>query len=914
MNLLSAARLSRLWTLLIPMTILMGCGDGDGPTRIANEPAAPYDGPPAACFDSLSFEDICDFSYSFAEFEGGPGTIVTIANEPLVAGDPGNTSDKAIGAIKARSASGAVFGGFVMTVLSTPPAPFDIPAGGTVTAKVWAQRPVPLLLEPHRALPDGSNQYQGQGVEVQHGGTGWEELTFVLPAGPYDATGFVFIFDNGTNGNFAADPDNWTFYIDDITPVEDSGGGPPPGGGGAPTTSAPTPTQDAANVISLYSDAYTDVATTWPTPWSDPNNTTSDVTIDGGLVKEHLAINFVGVEFQVDATSMTHLHLDVWTPDADSLLLRLVDFGGDGFGGGNDTQGEVTVDSASTPALVQGSWVSLDIALSDLQADGLASLADLNQIVLDPTADGSTVYVDNVYFYNDAGSGGTAPTTSAPTPTQDAADVISLYSDAYTDVATTWPTPWSDPNNTTSDVTIVGGLVKEHLAINFVGVEFTVDASSMTHIHLDVWTPDADSLLVRLVDFGGDGFGGGNDTQGELTFDSGSTPALGQGSWVSLDIALSDLQAAGLGSLADLNQIVLDPTADGSTVYVDNVYFYSDTPATAPTTSAPTPTQDAADVISLYSDAYTDVATTWPTPWSDPNNTTSDVTIDGGLVKEHLAINFVGVEFTVDASSMTHIHFDVWTPDASALLVRLVDFGGDGFGGGNDTQGELTFDSGSTPALTQGSWVSLDIALSDLQAAGLASLADINQIVLDPTADGSTVYVDNVYFYSDSGGDASGELAVNGDLETGDFTGWEVFENLGTIAVSSPGEGGSTYAANLTATVPTAATLKQANLAAGSLTPGQTVTVTFDWRGTDAAGGVVDAKLFSEISGGGISQTDQILSGGGFPADWTTVGPLDITIGPDVSGGITLEINAICGGAAGCNSDIFIDNVSITVP
>ena len=73
-----------------------------------------------------------------------------------------------------------------------------------------------------------------------------------------------------------------------------------------------------------------------------------------------------------------------------------------------------------------------------------------------------------------------------------------------------------------------------------------------------------DSLLVRLVDFGGDGFGGGNDTQGELTFECGSTPALTQGSWVSLDIALSDLQAAGLASLADLNQIVLDPTPDGT--------------------------------------------------------------------------------------------------------------------------------------------------------------------------------------------------------------------------------------------------------------------------------------------------------------------------------------------------------------
>ena len=65
---------------------------------------------------------------------------------------------------------------------------------------------------------------------------------------------------------------------------------------------------------------------------------------------------------------------------------------------------------------------------------------------------------------------------------------------------------------------------------------------------------------------------------------------------------------------------------------------------------------------------------------------------------------------------------------------------------------------------------------------------------------------------------------------------------------------------------------------------------------------------------GGVSQADAILAGAGFPADWTPVGPLDITVGPDVSGGITLQITAICGGVAGCVSDIFIDNVSITIP
>jgi hypothetical protein len=41
---------------------------------------------------------------------------------------------------------------------------------------------------------------------------------------------------------------------------------------------------------------------------------------------------------------------------------------------------------------------------------------------------------------------------------------------------------------------------------------------------------------------------------------------------------------------------------------------------------------------------------------------------------------------------------------------------------------------------------------------------------------------------------------------------------------------------------------------------------------------------------------------------------MDITVGADVSGGITLEMTAICGADPGCVSNIFFDNVSIKIP
>ncbi|MEM7431880.1 MAG: hypothetical protein AAF351_08065 [Pseudomonadota bacterium] len=736
-----------------------------------------------------------------------------------------------------------------------------------------------------------------------------------IPLADFQAAGLASLTDINQL-IFDPAPDGTTLYIDNVYFYDDGSGG-----GAAPTTSAPTPMQNAADVISLFSDEYTDPAVTWPTPWSVPNDTTSDVMIDGGTVKEHLNVSFIGVEFaSTDVSGMTHFHIDVWTPDADNLLLKLVDFGGDGFGGGNDSEGPLTFDAASTPALAQGTWVSLDIPLADMQAAGLANLTDINQLVLDPGPDGTALYVDNVYFYNDTPGGGTAPTTSAATPMQNAADVISLYSDAYTDLAVTWPTPWSVPNDMTMDVMIDGGLVKENLNVSFIGVEFaSLDASGMTHFHVDVWTPDATSLLLKLVDFGGDGFGGGNDSEGPLTFDAGSMPALTQGTWVSLDIPLADMQAAGLANLTDINQFVFDPGPDGTAVYIDNVYFYNDNPGggTAPTTSAPTPTQNAADVMSLYSDAYTDQAVTWPTPWSVPNDMTSDITVDGGLVKENLNVSFIGVEFaSTDVSAMTHFRMDVWTPDATSLLVKLVDFGGDGFGGGNDSEGPLTFDAMSTPALAQGTWVSLDIPLADMQAAGLANLTDINQLVFDPGPDGTAVYVDNVYFYNDGGG--GGAPTMNGGFEDLAFDntpgavtipGWVVFENGGTIEVTNADANTGTYSVRLAAGELQNPLIKLFELEQGVVQPGDPVDIEFYMRGTAGAGGVIFPELFSE----GDPTTNEILETIAVPnATWTRYA-YSTTAGADVSRGITFQLAAVCGGVMGCSVEIFVDDVVVTI-
>ncbi|MCB0314834.1 MAG: glycosyl hydrolase family 16, partial [Calditrichaeota bacterium] len=113
----------------------------------------------------------------------------------------------------------------------------------------------------------------------------------------------------------------------------------------------------------------------------------------------------------------------------------------------------------------------------------------------------------------------------------------------------------------------------------FAGIEFTtqtVDASAMSHFHLDIWTPNSTAapaiFKIKLVDFGADGaFGGGDDVEHELTLDATTTPAIASESWVGLDIPLADF--TGLTTTGHLAQLII--SGDLSTLYVDNVYFYT---------------------------------------------------------------------------------------------------------------------------------------------------------------------------------------------------------------------------------------------------------------------------------------------------------------------------------------------------
>jgi hypothetical protein len=171
------------------------------------------------------------------------------------------------------------------------------------------------------------------------------------------------------------------------------------------------------------------------------------------------------------------------------------------------------------------------------------------------------------------------PTDLPPDPTLPPADVISLLTSVYPNVTVDkWSADFDQASLT--ELQIEGQEVKAYTfqapfyyaAIEF--IEETIDASAMTHLHLDVWVPDGQVFLVKLVDFGPDGeYNGGDDSEDDITFNAMTDPAIVTGQWIGLEIPLADL--TGLDSTEHLAQLILQRyELVTTTAYVTNIYFH----------------------------------------------------------------------------------------------------------------------------------------------------------------------------------------------------------------------------------------------------------------------------------------------------------------------------------------------------
>jgi hypothetical protein len=324
-------------------------------------------------------------------------------------------------------------------------------------------------------------------------------------------------------------------------------------------TPAPTPTQNAANVISIFSNAYTNVPVEYYNGYWGGSTTQgqADLHINGDDIIKYSQLNYVGIQFSqptVDASQMTNFHIDLkvqnFTGAGKSVKIKLVDFGADSvYGGGNDSSYELTV---TNPALPAGSWVSLDLPLSSFPT--LTSRSHLAQIVLSSGSGITDILVDNIYFYTVA----TAPSSAAPTPTVPAANVISVFSDAYTNVSGTNLNPNWGQTTVVTQVPIAGNNTLKYSGFNYQGIQLgsSQNVSGMSYLHIDYYSADSTGLNAYLI------------STGPVEKAKALTVPTNSG-WSSVEIPLSNFSPV---NLSDIIQLKFD---GNGTIYLDNIYFHN---------------------------------------------------------------------------------------------------------------------------------------------------------------------------------------------------------------------------------------------------------------------------------------------------------------------------------------------------
>jgi hypothetical protein len=415
-------------------------------------------------------------------------------------------------------------------------------------------------------------------------------------------------------------------------------------GATAPTVAAPTPTSAAIDVISIFSDSYTNLAeTNFDPDWGQATDATQ-VTIDGVSTLKLASLNYQGINLgsasgtAQDISAMKTLHLDFWTADATGpFWVQLISKGS----------------GASVPykcTVTHNNWVSVDIPLSYYTTIPLTDIFQIEfQVESVPVSDG-TFYLENIYFWTTpvatvsdatlsdlkvdgstvtgflpliqsysielphgtsvvptvtatctqpganavitpasslpgtstvvvtAQDGTTTktysvmftlaaavPTVDATAPTIDASHVISIFSDAYTNLAGTNFNPNWGQQTVTTQVSIDGTNTLKLAGLNYQGINLgssdgtDQNLTTMNHLHLDYWTSDASTpLQVFLI----------SRTAPTEKFYS---CAITQNTWVSVDVPLTAYTDQGM-SMSAIYQFKF---VGNGTVYLENIYFYS---------------------------------------------------------------------------------------------------------------------------------------------------------------------------------------------------------------------------------------------------------------------------------------------------------------------------------------------------
>ncbi len=201
-----------------------------------------------------------------------------------------------------------------------------------------------------------------------------------------------------------------------------------------------------------------------------------------------------------------------------------------------------------------------------------------------------------------------------------------------------------------------------------------------------------------------------------------------------------------------------------------------------------------------------------------------------------------------------------------------------------------------------------------------------SRVIFDMGAAVGVVVIDNVSLIltGDGGGitpPPSGDnILTNGDFESGsgDGNGWLSFNNGGTAAFDNTINNGGSFSGKLATNGASNPGFKQERVGIGTVQAGDVVQVSFDHIGSLTApeGGVFNVLLFVERAEGepGDPITHIFDPRPTLSDTWSTfTATYNIPSGASVTGGISILIESVCGGAPGCSVSANIDNVSVVL-
>ena len=162
----------------------------------------------------------------------------------------------------------------------------------------------------------------------------------------------------------------------------------------APTAAAPTPpSRQPEDVVSIYSDAYTNITLSELNPNWGQSTVLTEVQVEGNNTWFYSNLNYTGIVTDygnpTDLSAKEFVHFDYWTPDATQLGLKIVNTS---YADGDPLKEDIEI----VDDIVIGEWRSVEIPLEDYTTD----LSGVTQLLFDSMGSGTPiVYIDNLYFY-----------------------------------------------------------------------------------------------------------------------------------------------------------------------------------------------------------------------------------------------------------------------------------------------------------------------------------------------------------------------------------------------------------------------------------------------------------------------------------------------------------------------------------